>query len=742
VVGNEDWRMQRLCWGFFFLAIASPAEGLAAERYVAWLRDGSRVTTKSLTAWPLPGSSFRLDNRELLETDDPARFIRDTAAAIETKSPVVIMANGDCLPGTVVGLEPAIGQSGPARRVQVELDGPLVPVSGATLAVRTSAIERIVVIPQAGAPAAPGSVRLMDGRHVNARAIRWREQSLSLLTMEGIVEVDFGDLAEVVFPSVDRTTAVLADNAWAKSGQAAIGRFSTRGGAVLTAARVSREQEQGRRRGRLSAEVLYYVQPAWADEPLAIPEEEIAACGYRGADEVPLSCLEATTIANRRLIGPVEMWTANRGASGGALVVGGLESDIGIAAHAHSEIGFELPAGAVSVELAVGLESSEGGCVRCKVVNERGETLWNSGVIQGQDGLKRIEPIAVAGMKRVVLVTEFAHEERPKGADPFDIRDSVIWLSPLVKLDSSIGDPKARLKTMLAGAADWELVGDGWESTRLASEWNMLASMWYPVIILPKGQIASLSRRMTVSRTSDVVELLTVCPLDLDQHDIRLTVNGMVVPWQNNADRNQLRQWTARYSKQRARDGSAEESNLSDRLAYWWDLQAWRGQEVTVQLDLAGKRETSEIVVRSLAVRGAISNLPASGEPRRPDVPLSAAVVEGSSAALVAGGVRLLGQKFEEGYSLARNAKVRWNLKPEYKSFVAVIGCAEQVAGPVQLLVDDRVVWERAAINSLVPAEQVAIALPAGAKSLTLRSGAEAPYYGPVAVVEAGFVVK
>jgi hypothetical protein len=392
--------------------------------------------------------------------------------------------------------------------------------------------------------------------------------------------------------------------------------------------------------------------------------------------------------------------------------------------------------------MAVGLESSEGGCVRCKVENERGEPLWDSGVFQGQDGAKRMPATDVAGTKKLVLVTEFAHDERPKGADPFDIRDAVVWLSPLVKLDASIADPKARLKTILAGAADWELTGEGWQSARLATEWNLLASMWYPAIVLPKGAVVSLSRRLNVSRASDVVELLTVCPVDLDEHEIRLTVNGAVVPWQNNADRNQLRQWTARYSKQRARDGSVEESNLSDRLAYWWDLQAWRGQDVTVQLDLSGRRETNEIVIRSLAVRGAITNLPAVGEPLKADVPLSAVTATGSGAALVPGSVRILGQKFDDGFQLARNGSVRWPLKPDYKSFVAVIGCADQVAGPVQLLVDDRVVWERTAINSLAPAEQVEIALPAGAKTLTLRSGAEAPYYGAIAVVDAGFSTK
>src|SRR6185369_13859812 len=264
--------MRRIWLAIAVGAALAPEVGSAGERYVAWLADGTRLTTKSLSAWPLPGSSFRLENRELLDRENPVRFVRDTAAAIETKPPLVVMANGDWLPGAVVGLEPASGQGGQTRRVQVELEGPLVPVSGATLAVRTSAIERIVVVPKAGAPATPGTVRLIDGRQLTARAIRWKERGLSLLTMEGIVEVDFDDLAEVVFPGVDRTSAVLADHAWAKAGQAAIGRLSTRGGAVLTAARVSREQDQGRRRGRLSSEVLYYVQPAWADEPLAIPE--------------------------------------------------------------------------------------------------------------------------------------------------------------------------------------------------------------------------------------------------------------------------------------------------------------------------------------------------------------------------------------------------------------------------------------------------------------------------------------
>ena len=79
-------------------------------------------------------------------------------------------------------------------------------------------------------------------------------------------------------------------------------------------------------------------------------------------------------------------------------------------------------------------------------------------------------------------------------------------------------------------------------------------------------------------------------------------------------------------------------------------------------------------------------------------------------------------------------------LEAEYREFVAVVGCTLQMAGPVQVLIDDRVVWECAAISSLSPAEQIEIAIPAGAKTLTLQSGAESLYYGFAAFAEAGFV--
>ena len=91
---------------------------------------------------------------------------------------------------------------------------------------------------------------------------------------------------------------------------------------------------------------------------------------------------------------------------------------------------------------------------------------------------------------------------------------------------------------------------------------------------------------------------------------------------------------------------------------------------------------------------------------------------------------------------MPRGSSFSFPLKPDYRQFVAVVGCPQQVAGPVQVLIDDRLVWERTSISSLSPAEQIEIAIPEGAKTLTLQTGADALYYGSAAFAEAGFLTK
>src|SRR4030095_4707303 len=104
---------------------------------------------------------------------------------------------------------------------------------------------------------------------------------------------------------------------------------------------------------------------------------------------------------------------------------------------------------------------------------EQGTVLWDSGVIQGRDGLRATGAIDVAGLPRGVLVTEFADQDRPAGADPLDIRDQVVWLAPLVKLDLEKSGPHGRVVTVLPGVGDWQLGGGGWSRAPITHPRNI-----------------------------------------------------------------------------------------------------------------------------------------------------------------------------------------------------------------------------------------------------------------------------
>jgi hypothetical protein len=352
----------------------------------------------------------------------------------------------------------------------------------------------------------------------------------------------------------------------------------------------------------------------------------------------------------------------------------------------------------------------------------------------------------------VILITEFAHDGRPAGADPLDIRDQVVWLSPLVELDA---DRARQLRAALAGSLGWEIAGSGLDQARIDSRWNVIATAWEPLLVLPRGSELTLTRKLNVSRASDVVELLTACPLEVDEHEFRLKVNGRPVEFHPSLTPDIQKRWVKLRDRPPSRD-EYDHSHLNDRLAYWWDLQEWRGQEVSLELSVRGRRERNEIAWRGLSVRGVIGNLPAGGEPLAFDMPLTSLaafnVASGRGRAKpVKDGlpgernpppIRFVGQRFSEGYGLAMNSTISFPLSPEHKRFVAVAGCPTFVAGPMQVLIDGKVAWERTLMIGLDPAEQIDIAIPAGAKTLTLQTGPESSYTGFAAWAAAGFVTK
>ena len=751
--------LSRILAAVLCLIAASPL--LASDRFVGWLSDGTKVSASRLPAWPVPGSPTYFDGRNVLGDKNPVRLLRDRQASVSLKGPYLVLANGDVLTGACTQLEPPSGQQGEPLWINVQLES-LLPISGTMIPVRTDRVTRIVGSSDSSLRAhepPPGTVELTSGRRLVARSIRWKEYGLAMLTEGGIVEANYSEIAEAVFPGVDVTTAVVDDNLLAGGTSAtSIARFQMMSGAVLTASRVSREMERSRRRGRTTNDVFYYVQPAWAAQPIAVPEPEIAWCGYRAADEAPLSLLKAELLSSRGIVGPAQKWSRNTSSASLLPASGSFEADLGLATHSHSELAFDLPSGASNLITAVGLDQAvgQGGCVRCKIVaeNPEGKVLWDSGILLGAYGPKPTGQINVAGLSRVVLVTEFAHDDRPKGADPFDLRDQVVWLAPLVKMDLQAAHPQMLL-SMLGALPDWELKGDGWKGLAISSRWNTTTLGWDLVVSLPRGVELKLARKLKVTAASDIVELRTVCPVELEEHDFHLIVDGQPVDWLANTDRDRLRAWVARYYSKNAYRNDPQDSLMGDRLAYWWNLKPWRGKEVALELTLAGSAEQNEIAWRGFAVRSAIANLAAEEESVEPDVLLSTLkpthlagpreTIEPAVNAVPDNDltpVRFLGQQFTGGWGMRRESVLKFAIEPDYTKFVAVIGGCRQIAGPLQVLIDDRPVWETPLVNNLLPAEQIEIDIPPGSKTLTFTVGANGSYDGAAAFVNAGFMLS
>lgn len=796
------------------LVPAGPSGAQADDRYAAWLSDGTVVTAPTLPSWPVPGTSWHLGGRNLLAGEHPLRLLRDRLAVLERRPPYLVMVSGDVLCGRPVRWERDPNGEPGAGRLWIQLEMPLVPLTGTALPIRADRVARLVLDPAAAEePPLPGRVRLLDGRSWMARAIRWREGGLALLTAEGVTELPLRDLAEVCFLSGDPWQALLEESVWADTPDAVLlTRWQTREGAALTSARVRRQELGAVPRRGMAEETVYVLQPAWALAPLVVPQAAVAAVSLRRPDELPLVALPSRRPAWRVLTAPPPPpyvsppWAAAPPGTAGS---GPWECDLGLPTRAASLLAWELPPLAERLLLAVGLDRSagRGGCVRCQVWAGRSDALlpeqtdrepkaaganpvaplpprlpdppdshpvplhnhsfkgdesrferilggmdclWDSGIVQGRDGPQRPKPLDLRGRQRLALVTEFAHDERPSGADPLDIRDQVVWLDPRVRLLPDALSLPRRLTSRLTGLDAWQLDGTRWEGVELHTPWHPASQQWDNLLRLPPGGSLTFRRQVTVSPAADVLELLTICPLDLDQHQLVLRVDGVEVPWSNNADRQQLRQWTLRYSRLRA-SGQEPEGNLTDRLAYWWDLQDWHGRSVALELTLGGPRR-SEFLWRSLSLRAAVANLPPGGQLPQPPVPLTHLTpldepsgdynrpLQGFIPSSREGEpIRLLGKWFREGYGMGRNSRLRFPILPHYRRFVAVVGCAQQAVGPVQILIDDQVVWQRPVLSSLWPAELVEIPLPPQARTLTLQTGTSGLYYGFAAFVHAGF---
>lgn len=480
--------------GTQFVSAAEPSVG----RYLAVFADATRVDGETIHGWYSADDPPRLDSTALSDANRPLSWLCDRTlpalgptalgptalepTALETTGHAqgfVEMVDGDRLPGRVIGFVPegpapegsasegpapedsaaeGTASEGPASEgTGVSAGGPhllVVPsvsVNFPGLAalphvrVLTRLIRRVVFFGKPRPRLEPGTLFYRDGRRMPFRNLRWATGSVTVLSSEGTRRVAMAELAEIHLPRRDgwvayyEMLAVLSPDCSVR-----LLRLETTDGLLATA---SDERFEAAMHKLSEEEQFRYqmVQPAWSLDPLWVRFETIRLWWSFPPHEVPLSRLYPIRSVQQQSLGRSWHWRTDRNVRGGTLYAGSRQYGWGFGVHAANELWFELPDCVQAFRGHVGLDhiAGSGGCARAMLyVNRReGSPVYQSPHLIGAKQVVDVPtyPLAgpTAGQHLLGLLTDEAHQGRPAGADPLDIRDMLDWLEPVLLLDQA-----------------------------------------------------------------------------------------------------------------------------------------------------------------------------------------------------------------------------------------------------------------------------------------------------------------
>jgi hypothetical protein len=716
---------------FFVTAdLLGAAEG---DRYWVWFQDGTHATGKRLDNLYHPRQLPKLDGRPLLGSGSPARVIRDTSRSSSLSGPFVEMTNGDVLPGRAERVAGVNGEleSRHAPRLLVQPDGG--DHSGTDtaggVAVHLDRVRRIVLQPQPEAEFQPGLVKFRSGRRINARTVRFSKDGIRALGGSGVFHAAFNDIAEVHIPDRDRLEGVLFDSLWQPPGPDHwLVRIRTTNGSQLTfrRAHMTIDGLSGENHNRRFA-----IMPAWSSGGLMVDRDSVVWWTFRRPDELPLSLLPVRQ-SDRKAGLHRWPWRRNRTVLGSALSTGPYASDLGVGTHSRSELTFQLPPQARAFTAVVGLDDAagSGGCATCRVfVNEgRAAPLWQREFLKGGDSPVRFGPVGLSQAASLTLVTEFAHYGRPTGADPFDVRDHVDWLIPLVTVNLAAMDRPAGIMQRFAPQLS------GWRPVELREQrisvrpwWSRRRQRWLTAIVpdaekkIGEATPLEVTRPMQISLRNAFVYIAAGRDRgDETFHQISLLVDGEKQDTTLNGDLGT----------------NAGPDDAHDRF---WSLSQHVGKEAIVSLLLrphgSSNSTPAGIIWQEIRFGPLIEDLPADGKPIEPDMPLESLTpirVTGPKPDMAPGKIdggsplQIRGYPFEKGFGTRCNVTLTYDLDPAWRRLVAVVGLADdwQAVGPYEVLLDGKPHFETTnprTFGRSTPGRQLDVPIPSGHKTITLR---------------------
>lgn len=675
-----------------------------------------------------------INNRRLFDPKNPARMLVDITLNAHLSGSFVEFANGDILPGRIVPGAESESVNGRAISVSVLVSSPLSAKdrrrNTILVLVRPEWIVRIFRAGEKRKPLtlSPGLVVLRRGRRLTAKAVMWTTGGLRLLLASSVETVAWDKIAEFHCLEIDRAATGVGNMLAAEPGKPDfICRMVTTNGAAISH-HFLRTQSL-----RSNNKCLKIVQPAWSLNAIYVPLDSIVSESYRRPDEIPLSSLPTTVLSQKNMTGFTWAWRRNRNIRGGQLASGRLRSDLGVGMHSHSEIAFELPPGAKTFSAWVGLDRAvkKGGCVRCKIyLNDvSGAAVWDSGILLGGNEPVRVELSDLKGAKRLVLVAEFAHSDRPAGADPLDIRDEVSWLWPTVKVDlSKRREAPDKLMENFPQLAGWSVSDEMRKriSARPRPFFDARGGRWVNAMVLDAGRnpgekVAPLIVTKDVSVNFANAWLLTASGRDASGSlGFRITVR---------VDGKQIN-GTEGYNS----NTTGYPPGDMDTVAY--GLGQYIGKKVRIRLAVApgpndiDHKHLCGMIWERLSFTPAITDLPSSAKPIAPDVllselkPLKVDADDGKTPGH--SNVVLRFCRMDNGLVMPPGVRsVTYQLDKRWQRFVACVGPQRFSHGNIdsfQILIDGNLVCSRNRFTRLSPAVQIDIPLlPGGGKRITLQ---------------------
>lgn len=430
-------------WLLIFLVPAA-ARADKPPRYSALMTAGQRVTGEKLADWHDKAAVPKLDAQPLLDAANPVRWLRDhslSQPALPTA--YVEMQTGDRLPGAVVdfrsGSEQPFLPLPPHLLVtpQQQLEPPRKAETQA-IRVALASIRRIVWQRRSRQGYQPNTAFFRDGRSISYRAIRFGSGHVNLLIGTENRKVPWSDLAEIHLQDQPFWPAYFDDlAALCSTSESRLMQVEAVSGLIAT---TSLERFAQRTMGNPADSNLWVhgIQPAWSLDVLWLPSKDISCRRFFLPHEVPLSRVPFE-IENGR----GKTVRLNQNAFGGPLRNNTLDFGWGLGLLGPAELRFELPPGVKSFRSQVGLDRvcGKGGCVRARLFANAAGTppLWESPFFVGSEAIADTGVIALTGpamgQKHLVLQIDAAHDGRPAGSDPLNIRDHADWFDPMLELD-------------------------------------------------------------------------------------------------------------------------------------------------------------------------------------------------------------------------------------------------------------------------------------------------------------------